>query len=397
MLESLSRLREGHSRRVSSYDKTGGNADYWRIKGGETRELARLRGSGCVRHIWVTLNAEDEWYLRTTLLRAYWDGETSPSVDCPLGDFFGVGHGVVNSYASVALAMSAQYGQTKQPTAGMNCYFPMPFSQEARVEVVNESDRPIPNFYFHLDYDEVPGGVDEHGRFHAKWRRENPTDGWVPVRPQQQPEHSVEGPAPNLTDTENYLFLEAKGRGHFVGANLSVHNLCGGWWGEGDDMFMIDGRKWPPDLHGTGSEDYFGHAWGMQPENHNLYHGVSYHRPGTAFNYNERITVYRLHINDPVVFHKSLRVSIEHGHANTHSNDYCSVAYWYQTEPHYDFCKMLPVEQRLPRPDSILGHASPPGPKRLRTAVRDRMARRPGRIRRDVHPSASAGRDLGKG
>jgi hypothetical protein len=373
MLEALSRLREGRSRRASSWDTTGGNGDCWFIKGGETKPLARLKGPGCIRHIWFTVNAEDEWYLRTALLRAYWDGEKSPSIETPLGDFFGVGHGVVNSYSCAVLNMSANQGRDKH--AAMNCYFPMPFSDGARIEIANESDKPIPHFYFYVDYDELPAAPEGHGRFHAKWRRENPTDGWVAVKPQTQPEFGGPGSAKNLTDKENYLFLEAKGRGHFVGVNLSVHNLCGGWWGEGDDMFMIDGEKWPPDLHGTGSEDYFGHAWGMQPHNSFLYNGVSYHRPGTVYSYNERITVYRYHVNDPVIFHESLRVSIEHGHADTHSNDYASVAYWYQTEPHHEFAPMPPAAERVPRPDMVLGQVPPPGPARDKTAVRDRMAK----------------------
>jgi len=371
MLQTLSQLREGQSKRVSSYDVTGGNRDAWRIEAGETRTLAHLKGPGCIRHIWVTVVPE-EWFLRKTLVRAYWDGESSPSVDAPLGDFFGVGHGAAHSYSCAVLNISARpdlVGFT-----AMNCYFPMPFSEEGRIEIVNESDQALSGFYFHIDYDLLPRPPDDHGRFHAKWRRENPTDGWVPVRPETQPEFGAEE-AYNLTDRENYLFLEAKGRGHFVGVNLSVHNLCGGWWGEGDDMFVIDGRKWPPDLHGTGSEDYFGHAFGMQPQNAFLYNGVSYHQPGTVYKHNERITVYRYHINEPVIFHTSLRASIEHGHANMHSNDYASTAYWYQTEPHYDFCQMLPVEQRIPRPDMVLGPAEPPGPKRERTAVRRRMMR----------------------
>jgi len=131
MLEELSRLRDGHTRRISSFDTTGANADAWRIAGGETRELARIKGPGCIRHIWVTVSAEDEWYLRKTLLRAYWDGEESPSIDTPLGDFFGVGHGVVSSYACAVLNMSANVGDTKH--AAMNCYFPMPFAGEARI------------------------------------------------------------------------------------------------------------------------------------------------------------------------------------------------------------------------------------------------------------------------
>jgi hypothetical protein len=145
-----------------------------------------------------------------------------------------------------------------------------------------------------------------------------------------------------------------------------VHNLYGGWWGEGDDMFMIDGQKWPPDMHGTGSEDYFSHAWGMQVQNAYIYNGVSYHKPGTFRNYNERITVYRYHIPDPVIFHESLRVSIEHGHANKRSDDYSSVAYWYQTLPHKPFPPIPPVEQRLPRPDMNLLPVDRVGPARVK-------------------------------
>jgi len=378
VLEGLSTLRGGKSKRASSFDVRGGNHDYWQIGGGEARELAHIKGPGCIRHIWVTAHSEDQWYLRKALLRAYWDGERCPSIDVPLGDFFGVGHGTVNSYSCAVLNMSAWPGEEKR--AAMNCYFPMPFSEEARIELVNESNVPIRSFYFYIDYELLPEPPDGDGRLHAKWRRENPTDGWVPVRPQQQPDVGEEiGRTPNLTDRENYLFLEARGRGHFVGASLSVHNLCGGWWGEGDDMFMIDGEKWPPDMHGTGSEDYFCHAWGMQPRNTYLYNGVSYHKPGAPFNYNERITVYRYNVADPVIFHESLRVSIEHGHANTHSNDYSSTAYWYQTEPHHEFCEMLPPDERVPRPDFVLGHAEPPGPSRPKTAIRNRMNRKPSR------------------
>jgi hypothetical protein len=192
-----------------------------------------------------------------------------------------------------------------------------------------------------VDYDELDAPQEGTGRFHAWWNRNNPC-----VPPTQQ----GDDPDVNLTDKDNYLLMEAEGRGHFVGCNLSIHNLYGGWWGEGDDMFMVDGEKWPPDLHGTGSEDYFNHAWGMQPQNAFLYNGVSYHH-GQREGYNERITVYRYHVNDPVIFHKSLRVSIEHGHANDRSDDYSSTAYWYQTLPSKPFPPLPKVEDRLPRPD----------------------------------------------
>ncbi len=380
MLENLSLLREGRCKRISSWDRTGRNRDALLIETGETVTIGEIKGPGCIRHIWVTIACEDEWHLRKLLLRAYWDGEEQPSVDSPIGDFFGVGHGVVNSYSCAVLNMSAHIRQEKR--AAMNCYFPMPFGDGAKLEVVNECDTPVRSFYHYIDYEELPGAPDDHGRFHAKWRRNNPCQGAVPTTRGQQPErHKSGGPAVNLTDKHNYLWLEAKGRGHFVGVNMSVHNLCGGWWGEGDDMFMIDGQKWPPDMHGTGSEDYFAHAWGMQPQNAFSYNGVSYHKPGTFFNYNERITVYRYHVCDPVIFDESLRASIEHGHANTHSNDYSSVAYWYQTEPHYEFQAMLPVEERLPRPDMVIGPDELPGPRRVQQAKLNSMAKGIGRAR----------------
>jgi D-arabinan exo alpha-(1,3)/(1,5)-arabinofuranosidase (non-reducing end) len=343
MLDDLARLREGRSRRVSSWDTNGRNADAWPIDAGETRTLADISGSGVIRHIWFTVGAPDPLYLRQCVLRTYWDGQPHPSVEAPVGDFFGVGHSKVTSYSCGVLNMSANQGQDR--AAAMNCYFPMPFSSGARVTVENQGSQRVGSWYFYIDYDELPTFAADQARFHAHWRRSN-------VCP--PPNRQGSDPEVNLTDRENYLILEAEGRGHYVGCNLSVHNLYGGWWGEGDDMFMIDGEKWPPDMHGTGSEDYFCHAWGMQPHNAFLYNGVSYHRPGSAHGFNERITVYRYHIADPVIFQTSLRVSIEHGHANDRSDDYSSTAYWYQTLPTRPFSPFPPVADRLPRQDATV-------------------------------------------
>jgi len=343
MLDALCRLREGNTRRISSWDKSGRNADAWRIPPGETVTLAEMQGAGIIRHIWFTIAAEDSLYLRKTVLRMWWDGQEHPSVETPVGDFFGVGHAKVSSYACAPLSMSANAGDDLH--AAMNCYFPMPFANGARIAVTNESDKPIGAFYFYIDYDALPRIGDDMARFHAWWRRENPC-------PRARTLDS-DTPDVNLSDADNYLILEAEGRGHYVGVNLSVHNLMGGWWGEGDDMIMIDGEKWPPDCHGTGSEDYFSQAWGSQPHNAFPYYGVSYHK-GPHNGFNERITVYRYHICDPIIFHKSIRVSIEHGHANDRSDDYSSVAYWYQTLPSKPFPPFPKVEDRLPRPDVTL-------------------------------------------
>lgn len=345
MLDNLARRREGRSKRVSSWDTTGRNHDAWPIAGGETKTLAELKGAGVIRHIWFTISAEDPNYLRQCVLRIYWDGQANPSVETPVGDFFGVGHARVSSYSCAVFNMSAnksddEHGDGRH--AAMNCYFPMPYASGARITVENQGDKRVGAWYFYIDYDELDRLGDDQLRFHAWWNRANPC-------PPPKEEQSEDGQV-NLSDEDNYLFVEAEGRGHFVGANLSVHNLQGGWWGEGDDMFMIDGQKWPPDLHGTGSEDWYNQAWGSQPHNAFPYNGVSYHN-GRHNTYNERITVYRYQIADPILFHKSLRASIEHGHANDRNDDYSSVAYWYQTLPHKPFPPLPKMEDRLPRPD----------------------------------------------
>ncbi len=343
MLEHLATQRAGRTRRQSSWDRTGRNRDHATVAPGETCVLADLKGAGVIRHLWVTISHDEDAWARRLVLRIYWDQHDEPSVLVPLGDFFGVGHGVMGNYQCAVLNMSANQGQNRH--AAMNCYFPMPFADGCRIEVENQGQAPTGALYYYVDYDELDRLPADQLRFHACWRRDNPC-------PERTTFDDPADPDVNLSDTTNYLMLDAVGRGHFVGVNLSIHNLYGGWWGEGDDMFMIDGVKWPPDMHGTGSEDYFCHAWGMQVQNAYLYHGVSYHS-GAPFAYNEKITVYRYHVCDPVIFDESLRVSIEHGHANDRSDDYSSTAYWYQSLPHQPLT-LLPVAERLPRPDVIV-------------------------------------------
>lgn len=361
MLDHLASARKGRSKRVSSWDRSGRNRDAFPIEPGQALTLAELSGAGVIRHIWVTIACEDEFCLRRLVLRVYWDGQQHPSVETPVGDFFGVGHAKVASFDSAVLNMSASQGQDRR--AAMNCYFPMPFASGARLTVLNDCEVPVRSFYYYVDYDELDALPADQLRFHAHWRRSNPCPPPCHEPPSQAsapvsgglgavpPTKQGDDPEANLTDRENYLILETQGRGHYVGCNLSVHNLYGGWWGEGDDMFMIDGEKWPPDLHGTGSEDYFTHAWGMQVQNAFAYAGVSYNSPGAYRSFNQRITVYRYHVADPVIFHKSIRVSIEHGHANDRSDDYSSTAYWYQTLPAPPFPPFPAVAERLPRRD----------------------------------------------
>lgn len=357
-LRSLVYPRDARSKRASSWDRSGGNADGIAIAQGETARLAEIEGSGCIHHIWITVYCEDRLYPRKLLLRMYWDGESDPSVEVPLGDFFGVGHGVVSHYWSLPLNMVTGPRAQRWNCAAMNSFFAMPFSKGARIEVENQSDAEVGAFYYYIDYEAYPAPKADLLRFHAQWRRENPTQGTVDMHTVTREELRQ---LKNIGGQENYVLLEAEGRGHYVGCNLSIDHMNPWpgvtWFGEGDDMIFIDGKEWPPSLHGTGTEDYFCSAWDYPAGQHSMpYHGISLagkwlELENDIFAYAGKWTMYRFHVEDPICFAKSIRVTIEHGHANWHSNDYSSVAYWYQTEPHKPFPPMLPVEQRLPVPE----------------------------------------------
>lgn len=341
-LGGLPRLRHCISRRASSWDRTGGNDDRLHIQAGDTAVLAHIRGAGSINHVWMTLNCDEEHYLRKAVLRMYWDGEALPSVEVPLGDFFGVGHATTRSFASLPLAMSPLDGRA------LNCFFPMPFSEGARIEVASECSRREIVLYFYVDYelyDELPSGL---GRFHSQWRRQNPCDG---VMDEGIDNDEFINQGINLSGDGNYVVMEASGQGHYVGCSLNVHNLRDtnewNWYGEGDDMIFIDGEPFPPSLHGTGTEDYFCSAWSPTEPFSTPYYGLAM---AGGDNWSGKISLYRFHIEDPICFRKSIRVTIEHGHANRRSDDWSSTAYWYQTEPHAPFPKLPDVSKRLPRP-----------------------------------------------
>ncbi len=338
-----------HSHRASSWDPTGGNTDRLSIAHGETRTLLEVDGPGCITHIWMTPASIESYSLRKVLLKMYWDGETEPSVLVPLGDFFGVGHATTETYASLPMVMAPGEGH------GFNCYLPMPFSKGARIEVTSEHFVSEVRLYYNIDYERWDAPRDDLGRLHACWRRENPTDGID--EPADMDDHTFQHAGVNLSDEGNYCILEAKGSGQFIGCNLNIHALRNSkidghnWYGEGDEMIFIDddneGRRWPPTLHGTGTEDYFNTAWGPNEKFASPFFGLT--KPG-EHNFTGFISWYRWHLPDPVRFTRSIRVSIEHGHANRRSDDFSSTAYWYQLEPHASF-SILPVEQRLPRAD----------------------------------------------
>jgi hypothetical protein len=347
-LAGLPFLRDARRRRASSYDATGGNADFWVLQPGETRTLAQVAGPGCVRHIWMTLASREEAYPRRSLLRMYWDAAATPCVEAPVGDFFGIGHGIIKEYWSLPLTMSPRDGR------GFNCFFPMPFASGARIDLTNEGERRL-ICYFYIDYEEYDAPLEDAACLHAQWRRENPTEGWGDDERRFASDEAYRNEVfatPNLSGEGNYVILEATGRGHYVGCNLSVdvfRRAKNDWYGEGDDMIYIDGDT-TPTLHGTGTEDYFGTAWSPQQEFCAPYHGLPLTSGTPDWPWGGKHSMYRFHIEDPVHFLESIRVTIEHGHANHLSHDFSSTAYWYQTEPHAPFPPMPPVEQRLPRP-----------------------------------------------
>ena len=335
-------------KRLSSYDGSGGNEDWFWVSAGEEREFALIETAGCVRHIWITTGCSEKDYLRKCSLQIFWDHENEPSVHVPLGDFFGMGHGLTKNFVSAPLQMSPKNGN------GFNCWFPMPFARTASFRIKNECASEKLMFYFYIDYEEYPVPEKDILYFHAYWNRENPTDGIS--------DRGIDNDSYNFTmgkNTDgkgNYVILDAEGSGHYAGCNLNIHNLRDtnrfDWMGEGDDMIFIDGETLPPTLHGTGTEDYFNTAWGPGEGDEYCapYHGIIL---GGGHNYSGKHTYYRYHVEDPIVFEQSIKVTIEHGHNNHRNDDYSSTAYWYQTEPHKAFV-LQSVEKRIPRADGDL-------------------------------------------
>jgi Protein of unknown function (DUF2961) len=262
-------------------------------------------------------------------------------VVAPLGDFFCVGHSIAGNFASLPFTVSVKEEERLKfgGPAALNCYLPMPFNTRARIEVENQNDVPYVQYYY-IDYelyrDPLP---DDALYFHAHWRRENPCDGWGPDLQVNSPETQV----PNLDGAGNYVILDTHGAGNYIGCNLSVAHFPGTWWGEGDDMIFIDDDTWPPSMHGTGGEDYFSQAWGMQRNAYPMNGTIVYEQDVPGYQVS-----YRFHLTDPVRFEERIKVTMEHGHANHLADDWSSTAYWYQTLPSPRL-NILPVQARLPR------------------------------------------------
>jgi hypothetical protein len=348
-LDNLAFLRGYTSARVSSSDPSGANDDGTGgnpIKAGETRTIADLRGPGVISHMWFTIATSDSWHLKNIVLRMYWDGEETPSVESPIGDFFGLGLGRYFLYESGPLSVGSQ--------KALNSYFPMPFRTSARITVTNEGAVNVGAFYFNIDYEQHAALPSEMGYFHAQYRQATPNHGWTSEWTRNgQP---VVNGKPNQLGEGNYVILEASGRGHYVGVTHSILQNQGDWWGEGDDMFFIDGAT-TPQIVGTGSEDYYLGAWcyggcGIDPFGSKR-PTFAYQRYGNPLNGGDDRgagwMVYRFHTDSPVTFQRDIRVTIESGHANHRSDNFYTVAYWYQTEPHRPFPALPAAADRIPK------------------------------------------------
>ena len=341
-IASLTRPHNYIQHRSSSYDRSGGNADARPIAPGATLTLLDEPGPGVLTHIWITIASSDDNHLKQLVLRAYWDEEATPSVETPIGDFFGLGLREYYLYQSIPLQVGAD--------KALNSFFVMPYQKHARITVTNDGPEKVDSFYFNIDYRACSKPLPADTLyFHAQYRQATPTHGWAKYGTTNDWTSNGDPKVnnrPNLNGEDNYVWLDARGQGHYVGVAMSILQNQDGWWGEGDDMFFVDGES-KPSINGTGSEDYFLGAWGFGP------HSFAYGLYGAPVKGGERAgsrtSVYRFHLDSPVPFTKSLRATIEHGHANHRSDNFFSVAYWYQSEPHAPFPALPPVNDRIPR------------------------------------------------
>ncbi len=284
-------------------------------------------------------------------------------MECPLGDFFGLGHGWDVSFDSLPVRVTAN-GRAR------NAYWVMPFRKSARITVTNEGRVRVRSFYYYVDWRKLPSLPPNTAYFHAMYRQEFPT---------------VMG--------RNYLIADIEGRGHYVGTVLSCRQLSKWWWGEGDDFFFIDGER-EPSLRGTGTEDYFCDAWGFRQHSGPFY-GVPLMEGDHV---GARSGAFRWHINDAITFRKSLRLEIEHKGATVNpdgtmksgfeerEDDFSSVAFWYQTEPHKPFPPM-------PRGYARLFHTVANGGIEAETLV-DRVRATAGNVQKQEFPLCSGGAQL---
>jgi len=281
------------------------------LKLNQWNTVFETEGCGLITHIWVTFPFRDKMLGRRNLLKISWDDEPEPSVLVPLSDFFGIPFG----YTGHEYQLNSEY-LVVAPNNGLNSYFKMPFSKRAKIEIFPEQLESGGGFYIQIDYYRFPDGLPEEFeglRFHSAFRYENPTEKYG----------------------RNYLFLDATGKGLVIGVSFGIEVIypqSDAWFHGGGDTFFIDGETNPTLLHGIGAEDFFGHSWGVGLRE---FQSPSFGNPLKEFDVNgelRRLSLYRFFVNDPIPFYSSIR-----GVIGALGNNYSSVAYWYQTEPHKKF------------------------------------------------------------
>lgn len=336
---SLSQIKKDvKTKRVGSYDKTGGNGDcLGGIKDGDKITLMDVKGAGVIDHIWITIAPEAAKANRNDIIiRMYWDGNTFPSVESPIGPFFGNGWNETYNFVSTPLTVSPGWGKSYVS------YFAMPFAKGARIEIENQTGVNLESFYFNIDYTEMPALPENTGRFHA-WFNHQLTE----ALPGGENEWGTLGETgKNPTGKDNYVFADIKGKGQFVGVNYYVNCPTPMWYGEGDEMVFIDGAT-TPTLNGTGTEDFFNTSWCPKELFQHPYFG--YARVNNETGWLGHTHVYRFFIADPVYFDTACKFTIEHGHNNNLTLDLASVAYWYQDKA-MQLPKSLTKEERMYKP-----------------------------------------------
>lgn len=362
-LEELAKPKDGISRRASSTFRAGPDGKYDRkadpkgdgeeasnrdnrtVPPGESWVLLDEKGPGVITHLWITFLGPEpqDWAKKGSanhqemLLRMYWDGNPRPAVQAPLGDFFANSFGIRSEVISLPVVV--------EDGDSYNCFWQMPFRKSARIEIVNQSDKPLSLLYYNIDWIQKKSLSRDTPYFYAQYRQEYPV------------EHG-----------KDYVLLDTKGKGHYVGTVLSVRTRSPSWFGEGDEKIYIDGEA-KASIWGTGTEDYFLSAWGLKKAS-TPYAGVPFFDQWGIVG--SRTSAYRWHIHDPIVFQKGIKVTFEHfgwispdenpQHRSTSWNeredDYSSVAFWYQTgTPTFEARAPHARERRLPSLERVTVYA----------------------------------------